>query len=125
MKYLRGFTLIEVLIFIIVSSLLMGVVFLGISSSLRSIPQTQQRWVALQAAKGCIEWFVEQRRLNGYASISCPSTLSTTSCVAPSGYSISANAACTTWNGDSNFKTISVSVTGLAAVSLSVQIGDY
>lgn len=120
-----GFSFIEVLVFIIVSSMLMTVVLLGATTALRSMPNVQNQWVALETARGCMEWFLNQRRINGYSSLSCPSTPSTSHCSVPSGFSVSANIACTTWGGDSNYKTITVSVSGLASTSLSTQIGSY
>lgn len=121
----HGFTLIEVLVFIVVSSLLMTTIMLGAMTALRSAPSVHQQWVALQTARQCMEWYLEQRRLRGYTILTCPSTPSASACSAPAGYSVSTNIACTTWNSDSAYKTITVSVSGLAAVSLTAQVGDY
>lgn len=120
-----GFTLIEILIFIIVSGLLMNTLLLGSTIALRSIPNIHQQWVALQSARKCMEWYVMQRRLNGYSSLSCPSSPTAGACAVPSGYSVSTNIACTTWNSDTDYKTITVTVSGLATASLSVQVGNY
>lgn len=120
-----GFTLIEILVFIVVTSLVMSTLLVAAITSMRNAPTTHQQWVAIQAAQQCMEWFLDQRRLNGYSSLTCPSTPSPSACSAPTGYTVSSSIACTTWNSDSNYKTITVSVTGLAQVSLSTQIGDY
>lgn len=120
-----GFSFIEVLVFIIVSSLLMSVILLGANTALRQSPAVHQQWVAMQAAQQCMEWFINQRNSNGYSSLTCPSTPAPTACSAPTGFSVSASIACTTWNSDANYKTITVSVSGLASVSLSTQIGNY
>jgi len=118
-----GFTLIELIVFIIVSSLLFTTILLGANQALKSAPAIHQQWGAIQAAKRCEEWFLEQRRLNGYSSLSCPSTPSASAC-STSGYSISTTISCTTWNGDSNYKTITVTVSP-TNTSLSVLVGDY
>lgn len=120
-----GFSFIEVLVFIIVSSLLMSVILLGANTALRQSPAVHQQWVAMEVAQQCMEWFINQRSNNGYASLTCPSTPAPTACSAPSGFSASASIACTTWNSDANYKTISVTVSGLASVSMSTQIGNY
>lgn len=120
-----GFALIEVVVFIVVTSLVMSTLLLSANTALRNSPSIHQQWVALQTAKGCMEWFLDQRRLNGYTAISCPSTPSASACSAPAGYSVSNSVTCTTWNSDTEFKTITVSVTGLASVSISTQIGNY
>ena len=120
-----GFTLIEILVFIIITSLVMDVLLLSANTALVKTPNVHQQWVALQTAKRCMEWFLEQRRLNGYTALTCPSTPSASACTAPSGYTVSNSVACTTWNSDTTFKTITVSVAGLASASISTQIGDY
>lgn len=127
MRHFRqaGFTLIEILVFIIVSSLLMSTLLLGANTALRSSPTVHQQWVAMQVAKKCMEWFLDQRRLNGYSTLTCPSTPTASACTAPSGFSVSNSVACTTWNSDTSYKTITVTVSGLSSASVSTQIGDY
>lgn len=120
-----GFTLIEVLVFIVVTSLVMSTILLSANTALRNTPMTHQQWVAVQTAQQCMEWFVNQRRMNGYSALTCPSTPSPSACAAPSGLSVSTAITCSTWNSDSNYKTITVSVGGAASLSLSMQIGDY
>ncbi len=122
---MTGFTLIEILVFIVVTGLLINVLLIGSLTSLRSAPTVHAQWVAIQTARQCMEWFLGQRRVNGYAALTCPSTLSSSVCSVPSGFSITATVACTTWNGDSNYKTIAITVGGLANASLSSQIGDF
>jgi prepilin-type N-terminal cleavage/methylation domain-containing protein len=121
----HGFTLIEVLVFIVISGLLMSVILLGSNLALRQAPSVHQQWVAIQSAQRCMEWFLQQRRMKGFTALTCPSTPTAAACSVPSGYSINTSIACTTWQGDSTYKTITVSVSGLASASLSVQIGDY
>lgn len=121
----QGFTLIEILVFIIVTSLLMTTILLGGITALRNTPTVHYQWIAMQLAQGCMEWFLEQRRLNGYSSLSCPSTPSTSICPGWSGFTMTSNISCTTWNSDSNYKTITVTVSGLARATLSTQIGNY
>ena len=121
----NGFTLIEILVFIVVSGLLMSTILIGAIFSLKNSPTIHQQWIAIQTARQCMEWFLTQKRFNGYASLSCPSTPSGILCTAPSEYSIQTNISCTAWNSDPNYKTISITVSGLANASLSAQIGDF
>lgn len=120
-----GFTLIELLVFIVVSSFLMTIILLSATVALQKGPSVHHQWVGVQAVRGCMEYFLDQRRLNGYAALSCPSTPSTANCAAPAGYTLSASVACTTYSSDSNYQTITVSVSGLATTSMSVMIGSY
>jgi len=121
----QGFTLVEILVFLVVSGLLMTTILLAAENALRKAPSIHQQWTALQTARGCMEWLLEQRRLNGYSVYGCPSTPSISACPVPSGYSVSASVSCTTWSSDSAYKTITVSVTGNAGTTLSTQVGDY
>ncbi|TAK74631.1 MAG: type II secretion system protein [Gammaproteobacteria bacterium] len=120
-----GFTLIEMVIFIVVTSLLMTTILLGANQALRSTPSIHNQWVAVQVARRCAEWFLQQRRLMGYSALSCPSTPSASACSAPSGFSVSTSVSCTTWNSDTAYKTITVTVGGAANATLAVQVGDY
>jgi len=124
MKRHAGFALIEAVIFIIVTGILLSTVFMSSMVALRNAPSVHQQWIALQTARQCMEWFLGQRRLNGYTALTCPSTPSSTACVAPSGFSVSTSVTCTTWNSDAAYKIITVSVNGLASASLTAQIGD-
>lgn len=124
-KKSAGFMLIEVIVFIIVTSLVMSTLLLSATTALKNAPSAHQQLVALQTAKECMEWFIDQRRLLGYSTLTCPSTPAPSACAAPSGFSVSTSIACTTWNSDTYYKTITVSVSGLASATLSAQIGDY
>lgn len=124
-KQQQGFTLIELIVFIIVSSLLMSTVLLAIVTASRGMPNVHNQWVALQKARGCMEWYLQQRRLKGYDSLTCPSTPTASACTMPSGFSVVTNISCTTWNSDTTYKTITVTISGKANVTLTAQIGDY
>lgn len=123
-RHIQGFTLIEVIVFIIITGLVMSTLFVGATFALRSSPEVHEQWVALQAARGCMEWFVQQRRLNGSSQFNCnSSSLPTSFCPVEAGYTITATLTCPTWNSDS-YKMITVTVAGLSNVSLSTQFGD-
>lgn len=125
MKQVAGFMLMEAIVFIVVLALLATTLLLGANAVLEKSPQVHQQWIAIQTARQCMEYFLGQRRMKGYTTLTCPSTPSASLCSAPAGYSVSTSVACTTWNSDSAYKTITVSVTGLASASLSTQIGNY
>ena len=118
----RGFTLIELILFIIVSGLLASTLSIAFIESLQKLSTIRQEVIALQTAKQCMEWFIGQNNLNGYTSLTCPSTPSPSLCRAPSDYSISNSITCTTLNSDSNYKTITVTVSGLGDATLTTLI---
>ncbi|MBA3661724.1 MAG: type II secretion system protein [Gammaproteobacteria bacterium] len=121
----HGFTLIEVLIFIVVSSMLMTTLLLGSNFALQNSPSLHQQWVANEVARSCMDWFLQQKKMKGYDTYACPTTPATTNCIKPVGYTVTASIACKTWNTDTNYKTITVNVTGLSSTSLSTQVGNY
>jgi Tfp pilus assembly protein PilV len=121
----HGFTLIEVLVFIIITGMVMTTLLKSAETALRKTPTTHYQLVALHTAQQCMEWFVGQRHLISYASITCPSTPAPTACTAPAGFTVSTSIACTTRTSDANYKTITVTVAGNANASISSLIGSY
>ncbi len=121
----NGFTLIELVVFIVVTSLLATTILLALITTTQKIPTIHQEIIATQTAKRCMEWFIGQQSLNGYSSLTCPNTTTPTFCTVPSGYSISTSISCTTLNGDANYKTITVTVSGLGDASFSTLIAAY
>lgn len=122
-KHASGFTLIELMAFIIVSAILLNVLMFGSNIALRQLPTINNQWRAIQIARGCVENYLQAQRNYQYQSLTCPSTPSTGICPVPSGYSVAMSVTCTTWNGDSTYKTLTVTVSGAASTSLSVLLG--
>ncbi len=120
-----GFTLIELIVFIVVTSILASTILLTMLTATQNTPAMHHQMIATETAEQCMEWFIGQRRMNGYSSLSCPSTPSPTLCSAPTGYTISTNISCTTISGDANYKTITVTVSGLGNALLTQLIGNY
>jgi type II secretory pathway pseudopilin PulG len=126
MKKFNGFSLIEVIIFIVITSILSIVIIMPVVITLQKSPLNRQQMIALQTAQQCMEWYLGQRRMNGFSGITCSASPSTpTMCTLPSGYSFSNSITCTTINSDTNYKLITVSVTGIGDATLKSLIADY
>lgn len=129
MKNNSGFTLIELIIFIVVTGILASTILLTFRSSLIKTPDVHYSVIATQLADQCMEGFIGSRDMLGYstASLACGAATLPSICSAPSGYSISASISCSpTLSGDStNSKTITVVVSGLANATLTTLITDY
>lgn len=125
LKNKRGFTLIEIIILIVVISLIAPVLLMSYSTSLLNTPSVLANLIARQTAKQCMEWFIGQRRLNSYSSLSCPSAVVPAFCTSPTGYTLSVTITCTTINTDANYKTIVVAVTGKSNATLTSLIANY
>src|SRR5690242_15930064 len=109
MKRKNGFTLIEIVIFIVATSVLAAAVLSASNVGLLKAPNIANQITANMIAQECMEWLVGNRILNGYNTYSCPSTPAAGNlCASPSGYTVSPSVACTTLIGDSNFKTLTV-----------------
>ncbi|MDX1902415.1 MAG: type II secretion system protein [Gammaproteobacteria bacterium] len=125
LKSQQGFTLIEVVLFIIITGLLASTLLLSFYTSLEKMPTVHQQMIAAQTARRCMEWFIGQRRMNGYSTIPCPSTSVPAFCTAPSGYTMSVNIVCTTLNSDANYKTVTVTVSGNGDAVLTTLLAAY
>jgi type II secretory pathway pseudopilin PulG len=125
MKKQFGFTLIEVVLFIIVIGILGSTILISFNTILQTTPALLQNTLAGQTAKQCIEWFIGQRRLNGYSSITCPSSSVPSFCSTPTGYTLAVDIVCTTINSDANYKTITVTVSNRGDASLSTLVANY
>lgn len=121
----KGFSLIELILFIVVTAILASTLLLAFNNVLVNSDTSRNQIVAQMTAQQCMEWFVGQRLSNGYSSIACPSTTVPSFCTAPSGYTISVNSACTTISSDANYKTITVTVSGNGDASLTTLIANY
>src|SRR5437773_888526 len=125
MRGQQGFTLIEVILFIVILGVLASTILLASISALKNTPALHQGLIANQLANQCMEWFKGQRQLNGFSSLTCPSTPSPALCSTLTGFTVTSSISCTAINGDSNYKTITVTVSGLGNATLSTLIAGY
>jgi prepilin-type N-terminal cleavage/methylation domain-containing protein len=131
-KKQRGFTLVELIIFIVITGLLASTILLSMRIALVSTPITHYQFIANQLANQCMEGFIGERHLltSGYnnTNLACSPTPPLPSvCSSPTGYTTSAAITCTpTLSGDAtNSKTVTVTVTGLANATLTLLMAGY
>jgi type II secretory pathway pseudopilin PulG len=122
-----GFTLIELIMFIIITGILGTTILLAFVYGLSKSPVASQNAIADLAASQCGEWFMGQRQLHGYSSITCTNPNTPAYCTAnmPSGYTIVTSCAATTISSDSNYETLTVTVSGKGNAILTFVIGNY
>jgi Tfp pilus assembly protein PilV len=121
----RGISLIEVTIFIVVVGLAMVAVIMGVGASLQNTPSSSQTTLALEQAQSRMDIILGQRAIVGFASFvdPCVATPALAFCQT-SPYTVSSSIA-NNWNGDSNFKVITVTVTGAAKATLTGLVSNY
>lgn len=122
----KGFTLIELILFIIVTSILARTILLTFQTSLSYVPAVHTDLIATQLADQCMEGFLGERRLLGYSSalLACSATPTLPSVC---GASVSASITCTnTLAGDTTTsKIVTVTVAGSATATLSMLMANY
>jgi type II secretory pathway pseudopilin PulG len=117
-----GFTLIELVLFITLTAILASTTLLSLRNLLAQIPNNHMAYIALQAARGCLDGMVAEKNMFGISFFSCPSTTVPGNCVAPTGYTVGVNVACTTVNSDVTYKTFTVTITGLGNATLTALV---
>jgi type II secretory pathway pseudopilin PulG len=124
MKFSNGFTLIELLLFLVVTSMLATTILLPLNTGLLKINTSHNQLIAKYLAVNCMEWYLGQKMTNGFSSLSCPQTITPGCSGTPSGYTLTATTSCTTINGDSNYMTINISVSGLGNAALTMIVAS-
>ena len=126
-----GFSLIEVIVFIVVTAIVVVGLVTGMSAALRTAPQPREMHQGLQLAQGRMELIRAQRYVLGFAGFTAatfdpcaPPGGAQEACLAPTNYTVAApcfytgaatcafGAANTCKGGDVNYKCVRVRVTG-------------
>jgi len=119
-----GFSLIEAVVFIVVLAVLLSGLVVALTSSLRSSPTAGQIDLASELAQQRMELILAQRRAVGFAGFAdpCPGPAA---CTPPAGYTVTASIAAG-WGGDpTNYRVITVTVTGTGATSATAVVANY
>lgn len=138
----NGYSLIELIIFIFILAISIGVL-LSLLLSLKTTPIIDRQTQALELAKQRMEIIYSDRMKNGYANfidpckVKDPPAICNTSningnTISPSGFIVTSiivvgNLSSSGWSDNTSgiFKKITVNVTGLNSVSLNLLITDY
>lgn len=129
MKHYQGFTLIELILFIIITSLLASAILLTFVGSLGNSPSLLQNVIATETVKQCAEWYLGQRRLNGYSAVSgsnCTNPLAINGfCTVPTGYTLTGTCSQTTVRSDTEYETVTLTVSGAGNATITLLFGKY
>ena len=127
-KLLRsaGFTLIEVVVFIVVAGVLAAGLFVALGSSLRGSSQAGQTDLAAEIAQTRLELILAQRRAAGFAAFAdpCIPGPGPAACAAPTGYTVTSSIV-TGWGADLvNYKVVTVTVGGIFSATASALVAN-
>jgi len=119
-----GFTIIELVIFIVVIGILASALLLGVHQVLISSTEPEKNIQAIQLAEQRMELILGQRKILGYANFSdpCASGPGPAICTLPPGYSISQPTV--SLDTDPNFSIITVQVTGASHATLTSRVAN-
>jgi type II secretory pathway pseudopilin PulG len=129
-KKSAGFSLIELVLFIAVTSILATTILLSFKITLGNVPAVHFDVIATQLADRCMEGFIGERHLLGYtnSALACSTSPPLPAvCSTLTGYTISATITCLPiLSGDTvTSKTVVVSVTGLGNATLTTLLANY
>lgn len=119
-----GFSLVEAIVFIVVLGVLLASLVVTFGSSLRLSPQAGQIDVAAELAQQRMELILAQHRAAGYAAMAdpCPGPAA---CTPPAGYTVTSSFAAGFAGDPSNYKVITVDVTGTGTARATALVANY
>ena len=125
-----GFSLIELVIFIVIIGIAVSSVFLSLSTALQKTSLVNPQTTAIELASARMDIILGQRRINGFQSFYDLCSINPPVCtVAPgiAGYTISSTISKYTVGNDSNYKIIDVLVTGPqnSRANLKTMVAEY
>jgi Tfp pilus assembly protein PilV len=122
-----GVSLVEVIIFIVIIAVLATGLFVALATPLRGSPQAGLMDMAAELSQQRLELILAQRRAVGFAAFSdpCVPGPGPAVCTPPTGYNVNSTIVAG-WGGDpSNYKVISVNVSGLFTATASALVANY
>ena len=124
----RGFTLVELIVFIVVMGFILATVLLPLSTMLQHSNQQQNATVGVELAQGRMDVLVADKINDGFAAIPiganpCTSPVCTTLPLPP-GVTITTNVT-SGYEGSTNYKVATVTVNGDAANEITLLLANY
>jgi len=121
---MAGFSLVEAIVFIVVLAVLLASLAVTFNSSLRLSPPAGQIDVAAELAQQRMELILAQHRAAGYAAMAdpCPGPAV---CTPPAGYTVTSSMAAGFAGDPSNYKIVTVDVTGTGTARVTALVANY
>lgn len=110
-----GFSLVELVVFIVVIGIVISGVFTAFSTALQKSPIVNPQTTAIELANARMDIIIDQRHMVGFASFADPCTEGSPPAICTlgiSGYTTTSTISAYTIGSDANYKIIDVLVTG-------------
>ena len=123
-RSIEGFSLIELIVFIVVLGVLAAGLVVAFSSPLRSSPEAGRLDLAGELAQQRMELILAQRRATGFAGFTdpCPGPAI---CTPPAGYTVTSSIVAGYAGDPTNYKVVTVSVSGTSAITATALVANY
>ena len=123
-QWRNGFSLIEVIVFIVVLGVLAAGLVVAFSSPLRNSPQAGRLDLAAELAQQRMELILAQRRAVGFAGFTdpCPGPAI---CTPPTGYVVTSSIVAGYGGDPTNYKVVTVNVSGTSPVTATALVANY
>ncbi len=123
-----GVTLVELIVFIVIAALLATGLIASFTASMKDTPASGDVTQALELAQERMELIMAYKQAKGFNAVIDPCTLASPplQCtVFPSGFNVPAATIVNNWNGSTEFKVITVNVTGPQPIALTALVASY
>ncbi|MBN1684630.1 MAG: prepilin-type N-terminal cleavage/methylation domain-containing protein [Gammaproteobacteria bacterium] len=121
-----GFTLIELLIFIVLIGIVMGIL-IAVNVAFQYTYKSDQQTIVTNLAEQRMEIILEQKKIKGFDLLTqdpCVINPALDVCTLPIGYQATTTIELN-WLGDTNYKVITVEITGKANATLKSLVAKY
>ena len=120
----EGFSLIELIVFIVVLGVLAAGFVVAFSSPLRNSPEAGRLDLAAELAQQRMELILAQRRTVGFSGFAdpCPGPAV---CTPPTGYTVTSSIVSGYGADATNYKVITVNVSGMTAITATALVANY
>ena len=119
-----GFSLIEVIVFIVVLGVLAAGLVVAFGSPIRNSPEAGRLDLAAELAQQRMELILAQRRAVGFAGFTDP-CLGPAICTTPAGYTVTPSILPGYGGDPTNYKVVTVSVSGPSAITVTALVANY
>lgn len=120
---MRGFTLLELIVMIVVLGLVSVAVLIPIRMTLQGNVNIDRLTKAVDLAEERIDMIVVRKHMNGFSGTSDPCA-GPSICTPPSGYTVTSSIV-NNWQGNTNYKEIIITVSGEGDAVLRTLVSNY